>query len=259
MAKITPQYDLLKIVNKLTLIGRVIFWVIFIFSLSTIILKDFCTKYNLFDFIYLLNIVCLVLFFMIEIINDFIIIPKADDKRRDDFIDNSFNSFFSTTNSIDYFDNDKISHGLYKASVNLFQNCFYSYSLIKKTTILRTIIPLIVFISMIIFSYSGFKENPLALVILQVFFSANILGLLIKHLILITRLSTIQNSWITLFQNNDLKSDTNKYQSHIYKYWLQYEVLISKINIGVSNKVFSKFNQSLTTEWNNMKTRYNIN
>ena len=111
---------------------------------------------------------------------------------------------------------------------------------------------------MIVFSYYGFEQVPFALSVLQALFSANILGGLIKHLILQTHLENIQNSWITLFQHSDLKSNTSKYHTSIYRYWLEYESLHSRINAEIPEKVYNKLNPPLTVEWNKVKQRYNI-
>lgn len=258
MAKFAPQTDLFKIINRLSSICQIIFWLILILSVLPVIYGEFCSTHKLIDFINICNIIGIGLFFSIEILTDLILIPQADNRRRDDFIDNSFGSKFSTKNSVDYYDNEEIAKGLYKASVNLFENCFFTYSLVKITTISKIVIPIIMLILMTIIAFYGFREVPFALTILQTLFSANIIGLLVKHLILLNRLSIILDNWIQLFQEDDFKNNTFKYQPHVYRYWLQYETLHSKINAGIPDKIFKKFNPSLTTEWNNIKTKYNI-
>jgi hypothetical protein len=258
MATFAPQFDLFKIINRLSKTGQIVFWIILGLSTLPLICNEFCLKNNLSDTINILNIIGISLFFFLELINEFILIPQADNKRRDDFIDNSFGSKFSPNNSIGYYDNDEINNGLYKAAVNLFENCFFTYSLVKVTTISKIITPTIMLFLTIVLAFYGFKQVPFALSVLQALFSANILGMLIKHFILLNKLSSIQDTWILLFQNTDLKTDTVKYQTHIYKYWLQYETLHSKINAGIPDKVFTKNNPILTTEWATLKQKYNI-
>ena len=259
MAEYSPQYDLFKVINRLSKLGSVIFWLILIFSIFPILFKEYCNENNIINIINVLNIIGISLFFFIEILIDYILLPQADNKRRDDFIDNSFGSKFSTKNSIGYYDNDEVEKGLYKASVNLFENCFFTYSLVKAITFSKIITPLIMLLLMMILSYYGIKEVPFALSVLQALFSANIMGLLIKHIILLNKLSVILDNWILLFQNKDIKSHTYNYQSFIYRYWLQYETLHSKINAGISEKIFSKNNSTLTVEWENLKSKHNIN
>lgn len=258
MADYAPQYDLFKIINRLETIGKFVFWTILIFSIFPVIFKTYCEKENIIDTINILNIIGISLFFCIEIIIEYILIPQADNKRRDDFIDNSFGSAFATKNSIGYYDNDHISLGLYKTSVNLFENCFFTYSLVKVTTISKILIPILMLLTMIVLAFYGFKEVPFALSVLQALFSANILGTLIKHFILLNRLSQIQDTWITLFQNAEFKINPIKYQAFVFRYWLQYETLHSKINAGIPESVFKKNNQPLTSSWEQLKLKYNI-
>lgn len=258
MAEFAPQYNLFKIIGRLNSVERWTFWSILIFSIVPVALNDFCDKYNLIHLLSIFNIIGISVYFIVNATIDFILTPLADSKRRDDFIDNSFGSIISPNSSIGYYDNDEISKGLYKAAVNLFENCFFTYSLVRAMTTRKIIIPSIMLIAVAVFAYYGFKEVPFALTILQALFSANILGILIKHLILINRLASIQDSWISLFHNEDLKENSFKYQAHIYRYWLQYEALHSKISAGIPDKVFNKQNPGLTDEWKKLKTRYNI-
>lgn len=258
MAKYAPHLNLFKIIDKLSALGRIIFWIIFGLSVASIVLNKITIPQVITDIMNVVNIIGIGLFFTIGILVEHIFLPQADSKRRDDFIDNSFGSKFSPKNSEEYYDNDEVCLGLYKASVNLFENCFFTYSLTKIVTISKIIIPTIMLIMMLVVSYYGFKEVPFALSILQTLFSANILGQLIKHIILINKLSAIQDSWIQLFQNEDYKSNIFKYHACIYRYWLQYETLHSKISAGIPDAVFQKNNDRLTSDWEQMKLQYNI-
>jgi hypothetical protein len=258
MAKYTPQYNLFIIIKRIAFINQILFWAILIFSIVPVTFKEFCETTDLVNIINILNVIGISMFFILKSVNNFVLVSQADSKRRDDFIDNSFGSGFSTKNSIEYFDNDEIEKGLYKASVNLFENCFFTYSLVKSITIKKIVIPALIFISILVLAYYGFKSVPISLTVLQALFSANILEQLIKHLVLLTRLTTIYESWISLFQQEDLKTNIEKYQTYIYRYWLQYETLHSRIIAGIPEKIYNKLNPSLTQEWSNMKSKYKI-
>jgi len=259
MAKFSPHTDIYKIKKRLESINSFIFWLTLFLSIFPIVFTEICDEYGFIHWINIFNIIAIALFFIIEILNEYILLPLADNKRRDDFIDNSFGSKFSIKNSIDYYDNQEIENGMYKAAVNQFENCFFTYSLVKISTVSKIVIPAVMLIFMSIIAYYGFSRVPFALTILQAFFSANILGDLIKHLILINRLSSIQDSWLQLFQNINLKQEVSNNEPHILRYWLQYETLHSKINANISNKTFNKSNEKLTADWNDLKTKYNIN
>lgn len=258
MAEFSPHTDVYKIKNRLENINKFIFWLTLFLSIFPILFTKICQEFKFITLINVFNIIVITLFFIIEILNEYILLPLADNKRRDDFIDNSFGSKFSIKNSIDYYDNQEIEIGIYKAAVNQFENCFFTYSLVKISTISKIVIPTIMLIIMSIIAYYGFSQVPFALTILQAFFSANILGDLVKHLILMNRLASIQDSWLQLFQNAKLKQEILNHQPHILRYWLQYETLHSKINANISGNTFEKNNEKLTAEWNSLKTKYNI-
>lgn len=257
MADFSPHTDLYKVTSKLDRVNKITFWLILLLSIFPLIFTELYNEYKI-HLLNILNIIGLSMFFIIETLNEFILIPLADNKRRDDFIDNSFGSKFSIKNSIDYYDNDEINGGIYKAAVNQFENCFFTYSLIKISTVSKIVIPTIMFIVMSIIAYYGFAEVPFALTILQAFFSANIIGNLVKHFILMNRLSAIQDSWLQLFQNTNLENEIANFQPYVYRYWLQYETLQSKINANISSAVFNKQNAKLTEDWNQLKIKYNI-
>lgn len=258
MAEFSPHTDIYKVKGKLENINNFIFWLTLFLSTLPIVFMEPCKEYKIIDIINIINISCIGLFFIIETLNEFILLPLADNKRRDDFIDNSFGTKFSIKNSVGYYDNDDVELGIYKAAVNQFESCFYTYSLVKLSTISKIVIPSIILFSMTIFAYYGFSEVPFALTILQAFFSANILGNLIKHLILMNRLASIQDSWVELFQKENFKNDAAKYQPSILRYILLYETLNSKINANISSKIFNRHNSKLMSDWEDLKVKYNI-
>jgi hypothetical protein len=258
MADFAPQHNLYKVIGNLRTVAQWIFWLILVFSIIPVSFKEFCDKHNLLHLVSILNIIGISIYFIIETTIEYILLPLADSKRRDDFIDNSFGSMISTNSSVGYYDNDEVNQGLYKAAVNLFENCFFTFSLVRIMTIRKIVVPSVMLILIVVFAYYGFKEVPFALTILQALFSASILGELVKHLILINRLSNIQDSWVSLFHNEDLKQNTLRYHAHIYRYWLQYEALHSKINANIPDGVFNTHNENLTDEWGKMKSRYRI-
>ncbi|MBB5623734.1 hypothetical protein HDE69_004821 [Pedobacter cryoconitis] len=258
MAQFAPHFNLYKIIGRFRIVIDITFWVIFALSIVPTILKSMDIQLIFDDFLNIINIVSLLVYFILENIVDLFLIPQAEHKRRDDFIDNSFDTKFAVNNSIGYFDNDEVSHGLYKAATNLFQNCFTTYSLIKLLTPIKIITPAIVLIAVCVMAYYGFQEVPFFLSILQIFFSANLLGALVKHLILLQRLSEIHDDWITLFQTAGFDSNSTTFNTQIFRNWLRYETLVTKIPASIPDKFFHKHNQRITSEWLALKVKYSI-
>lgn len=259
MAKFAPQYNLFKIIDQLRSLLNWIFWLVFSLSILPGVIKLFGFDLQADDIISTTNIVAIGVTFVLELLVEFILVPQADSKRRDDFIDNSFGSSFSTNSSVGYYDNEEIKKGLYRASANLFENCFFTYSLVKSITMKKIITPAVIMITVAVCAFYGFKQVPFALSLLQVLFSMNLLGELVKHCILLVKLHNIQDCWIALFQHDDFKQEVHKYATSIYRYWLQYEVLHSRIQAGIPDSHFKKMNDVLTQEWMEIKKRYRIN
>ena len=259
MARFSPQYNPHKVTAQVRSFNAWIFWIVLLLSSLPIFFKSVSDSELCKTWLNIINIISILLFFILEIIVEFVLFPQSEQKRRDDFIDNSFGSRFSSANSVDYYNNDNVGIGLYKASGNLFENAFFTYSIVKLLTVRKIILPAIVLLSVWVMAYFGFNEVPLALSVLQVLFSANVLGNLIKHLILLNKVSSIYECWVSVFQISDFKTNTLNHQAQIYRNWLNYETILSRIQPDSPDKFFKKHNPRLTQEWETMKSKYGIN
>jgi len=258
MAQSAPQYPLWKIIGKMKLAIMVLFWLIFALSVVPLLLKSYMPSVDCDDVVNVLNIVSLSLFFILDTAVDFVLTPMADASRRDDFIDNAFGSTFSTNPSIDYYTNNHLSQGIYKGAANLFESCFFTYSLAKKIIYKRVITTTVILLLVGACCWYGFKQVAFALSLLQVLFSAKLLGSVIKQFILLTRLDHIQDNLINLFQQPDFKQNPSTYTPHVYRLWLRYESLHSTIPADIPDRTYKEFNRALSTDWENIKARYNI-
>jgi hypothetical protein len=259
MAQFAPQYNLFEIIRQLRRAGTSLFWLILFFSIVPDVFKRLGFECPFLSIINIANIISIFLFFGLDLVVNYVLTPQAENKRRDDFIDNSFGSKFSIDSSISYYDNNEVANGLYKAAVNLFEDCFFTANLMRAALVGKIIIPAIGFLSLVVLAYFGFREVPVALTVLQFLFSATILGSLVKDVILSNQLNTIEDAWIAIFQHDNVKTDITKYHAQIYKYWLQYETLISWTQPNISGKLYKKMNPGLTDDWAKLKAKYNIN
>jgi len=258
MAQFAPHYNLFKIITTLRNISSFVFWIIFGIALLPDILIKINLQLDLKTILATANISLMIAFFVIDVLID-ILVPMADTKRRDDFLDNSLGCMLSSQSSIGYYDNDEVSIGFYKVAVNLYQNCFTTFSLVKQITIKRTLLPIFVLVIIIIMAYRGFQESTFAITTLQVLFSATVLGTVIKHVILLVKLSSIESYWIGLFSDPTFKTNTDSFKHKILKNWFAYETLHSKIPAEIPKTTYDKWNPILTAEWLQIKVRYNIN
>jgi len=258
MATSSPHHDPHKTAGTVQTVSGVLFWIVFILSLATGIFSDWNEYVVIKQTVDLINIISILVFFALEVITEYVLVPGAEQKRRDDFIDNSFGTKSLISNSVNYYDNEEIRQGLYKAAVNLFENIFYTSFLVKTLTVRKIVLPAIALSSVWVFAFYGFNNVPIALTVLQVFFSTQILGDLIKHLILRSQLDHLQNSMIALFKHSDFREKIYDHQTDLYRSWLRYEALLSRIQPGVPDGVFNQHNDKLLVEWKNLKTKFSI-
>lgn len=265
MAQSAPHYSTYDNINKLRKLCGILFWLIFALAIFETAFSQLSIDILQANAAYILqvsnivSIISIIIFFIAELVVDLFLVPMADNKRRDDFIDNSIGSTFSLEPSEGYYDNSEIQNGIYKVAVNLFENCFFTYNLITKLTYRKIIIPAFAGIGILILAYYGFNgQNTIAVTLLQFMFSTTVLGTLVKHLILLAKLQEIQKDWQNLFSKTTFKTDPESEAASIYRIWLNYETLHSRIPASVPQKVYEQNNPALTEKWIEVKSRYNI-
>lgn len=258
MAQSAPHYGMRKIINTMKAVTMAIFWAIFAFSVVPFIVKRYFPDIDLDDALNTLNIISICVFFILDVTTEYILTPVMEGIRRDDFLDNSFGTTFSLHSSVKYFDNEDLPHGMFKAAANLFENCFFTYSLVKALTIYKILIPAIIMVFVAACTYFGFKAVPFALSFLQVLFSAKLLGSVLKHCILLVRLGQIQSDLISLFQQPDFNVNSQSHHVNVLRLLLQYETLHSSTPADIPDRVFKKLNDKLTSDWQSTRIRYNI-
>jgi hypothetical protein len=175
MAQSAPHYSLRKIIDRLQALDTGLFVGVTFLSVAPVLLTQYAPDLQWDNWLNTLNIIVIILFFALDTTCDYFLTPMAEAQRRDDFLDNSFGSKFIPVPSLGYFDNDQISTGLYKAATNLFENCFFTYSLVRAITLKRLLLPLAVLLAVAACAWSGFKQISVALPLLQALLSTKLL------------------------------------------------------------------------------------
>ncbi len=183
------------------------------------------------------------------------IFTKAEMKRRLDWLDNSFGTNFSGKKSKDYFTNDHLSPGLYKLSVNCFENSFHTQFIIAKmlpSIITETIIIVLIFV---VSAYIGNRE------IVRMFFELSLPAILIQKLIkavyFSSRINEVHDRFKCLFNDLTKLGFENK-TAEALKDVIEYETALSWASTPISSKIFFKYQDKLSTDWEEMKQSYQI-
>jgi hypothetical protein len=202
----------------------------------------------------IINCLTIILFSVVEFIVDYIHFG-AETHRREDLVDNSFASLFAENRTESYYTNDDLKSGLYKMGVNNFESCFFSYNIAKADLTCLWVKSIFLSLLFIFVGIAGYDE--LLIFIIQLSIPVVLLQQSIKHTIFVSRLKNVLERYRTLFSS--LKnSKTKKNDAEIIRDILEYEATISWGNTLFDESTYTKMNDSLSNEWENVKKEYSI-
>lgn len=236
-------------------------WAVFIISTILQVLSIACVK-RLFDFsqlieiLSILNFVSIIGYGILYAVVEIIMQPIAASGRRKGFIDNSLGTRLLNRQVIGYYDNDSIKDGAYKMLVNCYENCFFTYNIVKAMLIGIVLKNLTLFMALLIFAYYGVKENVVAIPILQLFLSSLFFIELVYHITFFFKLRNLCEHFRHIFSNRQNRDKT--LENALYMV-LEYETTLAYNKSPNSDSVYRKLNSRLTSEWDELKIRYNIN
>lgn len=207
-------------------------------------------------FLNILNYISIIGYGLLYIAVEIVMQPMAASERRKGFIDNSLGTKLLDNPVLNYYDNDSIKQGSYKMLVNCYENCFFTYNIIKAMLPKMIIKNTILFVLLLVFAYFGIKDNIIAIPFLQLFLSSMFLIELIYHIIFFFKLKNLCERFKQIFSGP--KSTKNKtIQDAIYMV-LEYETALAYNKSPNSDSVYQKLNDQLTEKWNFIKQNYDI-
>lgn len=255
-----PQKNSFELIVKLRKLNSYLMYAIFVISI--------CSFYVAVDYkiwgipfkmvLDSLNVLLMISFSGLTFTIDYSLFPNAEKIRRIDFINNSFGSRFNLVQSENYFSNEEVGQGIYKAAVNLFENCLFTFKISKKMRPDKIAKSLIFCVWVICLAVQGFKNSQVSVPLLQLFLSANILGELVKLLIFVDRNGSYFNDLVNLFSNKDFKSDVLKYLPQFLKIYSDYETNLAWGRIQLDSKIYNELNPILSEKWQKIKNELEI-
>ena len=127
MKRIVPFSVNYETIRKINLAGNLILYLSAILAILVIIngKLDFPNKVDIDKFLNSFLSFFSIAYFLEDLIQNYLF-QLAEVHRRNDFIDNSFDTTLSDKNSKGYFSNDDLKTGIYKLGVNCFENSFFT-------------------------------------------------------------------------------------------------------------------------------------
>ena len=252
--RIVPHSESYDTVDKLNKYATILLYISTAVSIGISALSYFNLMQGLQTFLIVTNSLFICLFLYLDNRANYLF-TRAEMKRRLDWLDNSFQTNFSGKKSKDYFTNENLSPGLYKLSVNCFENCHHTQFIISKmlpALITQTIIIVLLFV---ISAYFGNRE------IVRLFFELALPAILIQKLIkaiyFSSRMSEVQDRLRALF-NDLMKTSFENKTAEALRAILDYETTLSWASTPLDSKIFLKYQQKLADEWSDLKMEYQI-
>lgn len=183
-----------------------------------------------------------------------IVFKDAEKKKREDLLDNSFDTSYADSNTKLYYNNDEIAHGIPKLALNTYESSFHTENTLRHMIRKKALILLILSIPFIL---SIFLEGGQEVV--KLLFKISI------PLILITNLAfTIIYYFDVKHLNSDFKKElikVNREETELNDYSrllipvVEYYAIKAWANINLDKDIFDKYNDEISNNWTERKRR----
>jgi len=233
-------------------------WVLYL-SIGCTIVKVAASQFGIetgLDFIYYLGFISLVLYGILYVIVEIFLQPRVATERQKGLLDNSLGTKLLIDGTEGYFDNDNNPIGAKKLLVNTFENCFFTYNIMKKMLPKVATCNIILFVVLLAFAYFGYQNNYIAMALLQLFFSTVFFRRLMHHVSFCLRLKELQEQFIHLFSSHSVTE--KELEDNGYYFTLMYETALAYNKAPNSDKVYENSKEELNKKWAVIKKRYGI-
>lgn len=243
------------LLNRCRFISLLCFIGIALCSLGIPFLKIYLPNSTFTSIADFLNITLIIVYYCLTLITETFLYPATARKRRKGFLDNSLGSKFLEKSVRNYYTNDNISPGMYKIVVNCCENCFFTYNIALKMLWGLVTKNIIIIAILWIIVYYGFKNSLLALPILQIFLSNIFLTELVHHINFVIKLKILLDKAKDLCQQGKKCPDI---RGKAILLFLDYETTLAYNKAPLSNRIYRKFNDEFSRQWEDFKKRYII-
>lgn len=200
------------------------------------------------------NSIAIVIYLITSFTKEYFIFKGNLDKRYD-LIDNSYGTEIGDSHSEGYFSNDKIPYGIYKVFVNSYENSFFSKNIVEKMLPGKFVKAAIIIITYLLVPI--FADSNVWVLFIRLTLPAKMLIDSIRFGILYSKLCLNQKNFRTSFTS--MPKESKEQIANLLSSTIQYESIIAWANTSLSSKIYNKFNDRLSKEWEDLKTELKIN
>lgn len=243
--------QLYSIASKLLKIEKYLFGTNLILAIFAELINNSTTK----NILYIIQIIAIVVFVIINIYDINIVWYKAEKTRRKTAIENSFNIDITEFKTDGYYNND-IPPSIRKYITNIFESIFFSKSIADKSILIECMKALLGIIIFILACLSKF-DYAVILIIAQSIFSGLLLSDFISFAFFKVRVDILYDKFYCELITNGLISCHQ--ESSLLADVVEYEAIKAHHRVRLSSKLFHKMNQKFGGDWADLEKKIRLN
>ncbi|RWD32580.1 MAG: hypothetical protein EOS34_20885 [Mesorhizobium sp.] len=244
-----------KPLERAEAVGTGLFWVVSILSIAALFV-DKATYPLAYDILQIVFIVCVLLFFFQGQIQKLYFFPRAEDKRRQELLSNSYGVALTHEETVAYYNNDQ-TNPLKRLAASVMESAFFTREIVRMMLVgqrTKTVGYLVIYLVAVLNRSTNLEVLAVAA---QAVFSEDIIARWLRMEWLRIRSEQIFDKLNQLFTGKQAFSRPAA-QSQVIDLFSFYETTKSTAAILLSSRLFHKHNARLTKEWDGIRGRLGI-
>lgn len=235
--------------------GDVLFWLISLLSVVALFVdKD---SYPLTaDILQISLIVCVVLFFVQGQVHRLYLFPRAEDKRRQELLSNSFGVTLTHEETVGYYNNDQ-RNPIKRLAASVMESAFFTREISRKMLAAQRATTIGYILVYLVAALNRSTDLELLAIVAQALFGGEIIARWLRMEWLRIRSEQAFDNFNRLFTSRPAFTRMVA-QSEALDLFTFYETTKSTAAIPLSSKLFHKYNPRLTEEWEQIRKRLGL-
>jgi hypothetical protein len=197
------------------------------------------------------NCIFIVAYFLMDLAFGYLF-QEAEIKRRNDFIDNSLSTQTSEKKSEGYFSNDSTPPSILKMGINCFENSFFTKNALASMINPAVGVSCLILFLYLLFAFCGSTNFLIAL--FQLVLPFTLIQKTLRLFVLKKKVEGVYNQFQTIFSSTHGENQANLILHNV----LYYETALARGAILLDSNFFTKNNDRLSSEWGEIKKRFNL-
>ncbi|WP_202325021.1 hypothetical protein [Mesorhizobium sp. 113-3-9] len=244
-----------KPLERAEAVGSGLFWLVAILSIAALFVDKVAYPIA-FDIVQIVFIVCVLLFFCQGQIQKLYLFPRAEDKRRQELLSNSYGVTLTHEETVGYYNNDQ-TNPLKRLAASVMESTFFTREIVRTMLVgqrTKTAGYLVIYFVAVLNRSTNLEVLAVAA---QAVFSEDIIARWLRMEWLRIRSEQVFDNLTRLFTGKQAFSRPTA-QSQAIDFFSFYETTKSTAAILLSSSLFHKQNARLTTEWEQIRGRLGI-